>query len=270
MDAIRHPQFGLVSHFMADVGPGMLQQRANLNLGLQSQDFRRNGDRDAGVPKLLRIDHDDVMHRAVAELGGTQSLAHVLAVGPVDVERLLDELAHRPHLIRSLRDDAPAAEVRHAGQGIGGQCAFRMHIELAFAEDLLRETGDALGTRLDQGQRRKSSASLLENRLQKLRVEKVTGADCHESWHLQCYPVLIRQGRPFLDFFPRLSHLSFAPGGLRLTTVSLEPEGSPHSSTRLVDGPPGGGGAVASDDLPKQRRAASILGRIGAPQPHRP
>ena len=115
MDAIRHFEFGLVSHFMADVGPGMLQQRANLNLSLQSQDFRGNGDRDAGVLELLRIDRNDVMHRAVAELGGTQSLAHVLAVGPIDAERLLDEPAHGLHLIRSLGDDPPAAEVRDAG-----------------------------------------------------------------------------------------------------------------------------------------------------------
>ena len=81
MDAVRHFQLGLVGHFMADVGPGVLQQRANLNLRLQSEDFRGNGDRDAGLLQLLRIDRDDVMHRAVAELGGTQSLADVLAVG---------------------------------------------------------------------------------------------------------------------------------------------------------------------------------------------
>ncbi len=192
---------------MADVGPGMLQQRANLNLGLQSQNFRRNGDRDAGVLELLRIDQHDVMHRAVAELGRAQSLAYVLAVGPIDVERLLDELAHGPHLIGGLGDDAPAAEVRDAGQRICGQCAFRVQIGLAFAEDLLGEAGDAFGTCLDQGQRRRPGAALFENRLQKVRVEKVTGADCHESRHLQCYPALIGQGCPFLDFFPRLSHL---------------------------------------------------------------
>ncbi len=100
VDSIRHPQFGLVSHFMADVGPGVFQQRADLNLGLQSQDFRRRGQRDAGLPQLLRIGRHDVVDRAVAELGGPEALAHVLAVGPIDGERLLDELADRPDLVR--------------------------------------------------------------------------------------------------------------------------------------------------------------------------
>ena len=194
---------------MADVGPGVFQQRADLNLGLQSQDFRRNGGRDAGGPELLRIDHNDVMHRAVAELGGTQSLADVLAVGPIDVERLLDELAHGPHLVRSLGDDPPAAEVRHADQRIrrttrlSGACRV-----CVCGGSSPRNWGRFWHCASIKASGASRAHALLENRLQKLRVEQSNGGGLPRISALAA-PPSPRPTRPPISRFLPLGRVIF-------------------------------------------------------------
>ena len=158
----------------------------------------------AGTPtpaarSFVRIDRDDVMHRAVAELGGPQPPAGVFAVGPIDLERLLDEPAHRLDVGRGLGDDPGAAQIGHADQRVGRQHAAGAIVAAPLAEDFFGEAGRGLGPGLDDGQRRELAAGPFEHGLEESRVGRVARADLDEPRHVQRDPLLVRR-RPGVDF----------------------------------------------------------------------
>ena len=122
---------GLVADAMVDGRPGVLHDRADLDLGAQPAE---------PLPLLGRGQADDVVIGAIAEAIRRIVLALAVGVLPVDLELAVDQRPDRAHVARVVHDHPQPGEIGDLLQRVG---------VLALGRDLLAEALDRLRPRLD-------------------------------------------------------------------------------------------------------------------------
>ena len=164
---------GLVADAVVDGRPGVLHDRAHLDLRAQP-----------GEPLVAPRVADDVVIGPVAEAVGRIVLAAPGRVRPVDVELALDQRADGAHVVRVVDDHAQADEVGHLLERVG---------VLALARDLLDEALDGLGPRLDLRERDRLAVDRRAEPVAERDAERVVGFAAAKEL---CTPVTVGHWGP--------------------------------------------------------------------------
>lgn len=174
---LRRGERALVGGVVLEVRPRVCNRRHHLHLGLEAVEPLG----DSRV--LVRLEGDDVVKGAVAELARQQAQACVFGVLRVDLEVLLHPLAHRLGFAPDADDHASSAQIR--------QLVRRVAVLHLLADSLLGEARDRLRPRLDDRQRSALSGRLRQFAVQDLLQPLVARSQLAVLRHLLLQPLIV-------------------------------------------------------------------------------